>query len=196
MQPTGILSRFLKTKERLDRPPPGKSNYGYTGHLFATILFEELGRHIPRRYTLVRGPLWVHGLEWVEWDGAVTKSVLPDNSVALYEPEDIIALFEIKTRGVYGGEKEVTKALNNIAENFRDARKHCQNCRQCIYVTLQERKPKRETSVPYYQRTKDILEPVCLIAVLFESPVDNKPVSQAKPCPGEWKRLIETLQAL
>lgn len=195
-EPSKILSRFLPIRKGLGKPPKGKSNYNFVGHLFAALLFGELSGYIPNQYALIQGPLWIHGLEWVEWDGAVATSMLPNNSLALYEPQDIIALFEIKARGVYGGEEVCKKSLENIRDNFRSAREVCPNLRHCIYLTLQERTPKRKGSVPYYQLTKDILQPECLAIALFHSPIENKPLSEARPYLGEWQQLLEVLQGL
>lgn len=196
MEANEILSQFLSIRESLGKLPKRKSNYKFVGHLFLTLLFKELRRHIPRKYELVKGPLWIDGIEWVEWDGAVMKSMLLNDRPALYEPQHIIALFETKARGVYGGEKECERILKNIKDNFQYAKKRCPNLKQCIYVTLQEQMPKKDSSINYYGLTKKILEPQCLVIALFQSPVENKPVSEATPYPGEWQQLLEVLEEL
>lgn len=192
MEPNKILSTFLSIKNDLEKPPKRKSNSAFKGHLFAKLLFHNIKEYISRQYALVEGPLWIHGIEWIEWDGAVIKNI-NNNSFSRYNPNDIVTLFEIKARGIYGGEKDARKALERIRDNFDLAKGHCPNLKQCIYVTLQERTPKRENSIDYFESTKKILEADYLAIALFTSPGKNE---KPKPYPGEWDHLIEALKEL
>lgn len=195
--PYGILSEFLKLQRNLSKPPERRSNNRFVGKLFANLLFRRIAKYVPKEYTLVQEGLWIEGLEWVEWDGAIATRSLADNSLPLFKPHEVVALFEVKARGVYGGEKVCKKSLQRIGDNFQMARNICgSNLRCCTYVTLQERSPKKKTAVDYHGLTKSILQPVCLPIMLFESPVEKRPLEKAKPYLGQWELLVEAVSRL
>jgi len=53
-----------------------------------------------------------------------------------FAPEEIIALFEFKARGIFGGRETLYRQLRRIKEKFRRARQICDNLKGCFYVSL------------------------------------------------------------
>jgi len=195
-EPYKILSEFLELKKSLRQPPKRRSNSRLVGKLFTTLLFRRIEEYVPKQYSLVQQEMWIRGLEWIEWDGAIVLKPFVDKSLPVVNPSEVVALFEVKVRGIYGGKEVCKRSLRRIRENFQTAVDKCGSNLHCIYVTLQERTPKDERSVKYKCLTEEILEPVCLPIMLFRSPLENKPVVEAIPYPGQWERLIEEVSQL
>lgn len=196
-KPYEILSEFLSIYTRLSKPSKGKSNKGFVGNLFAEILTKKMRKYVSSEYKITVGPLWISGLEWIEWDAAVITQATPKTFDRLFDSKDIVALFELKTRGIYGRKhpdkgKTVQQVIRSIEENFCLAKKHCSDLKNCFYVSLQERSPKRKGSIDYYRETKK-LEPEIVTCILFQSPLEKQPHF---PYPNEWNKLVGELNRL
>lgn len=136
--------------------------------MFATVALKHIRKYIPQKYETVLGPLWIRGLEWIEWDGAIIRRCAEQIFEKYYNPDDVIALFELKSGGIYGGSETIQNVISGIKGNFQEAKKVCPNLKRCFYITLHERKPKRKGSINFYGETKK-LEPEIIVCVLFDS---------------------------
>ena len=195
--PYEILNEFLSIYNRLTKPPRRKSNKGFIGNLFSEIIANKMERYLSPEHKIVHGPLWIGGFEWIEWDGAIIKKAAEEIFPKFFHSEDIIALFELKTRGIYGRKhpgkgKTVQEVIDNIKKNFCLAKERCTTLKRCFYVSLQERTPKRKDSIKYYKETKK-LEPEVVTCILFHSPIKKAP---RIPYPNEWNRLVTELKRL
>lgn len=104
-----------------------------------------------------------------------------------FAPEDIIALFELKARGIFGGRESLHRQLRKIREKFREARQACGNLKECFYVSLQERTPKRAGSIDYYWIVRKELESGgILTCTLYHSPIE---VNNPRQRSGELEKL-------
>jgi len=169
MESKEIFDKFYSIKKRAEESKKDKKKKSikkFLGHIFRYLLFAKIKEkeYIPKQYTLVEGPLYIRGIEWIEWDGAIVIGKKKVDSY--YDSDDIIALFEIKSGGIYGdsggkkhlrGEEAVRESLKKIKKRFMEAKK--QNLEiKCIYITLWERTPmNHEKSILYYDLTKEIL---------------------------------------
>lgn len=84
-----------------------RRNSRFHGHAFASIAMAHIKKQIPlNRYTPVLGPIWIAGLETIEWDGAILRNDLIKYSLPNYfAPCGVVAVFEFKSAGVYGLKK-------------------------------------------------------------------------------------------
>lgn len=146
------------------------------------------------------GPLWIQQLEWIQWDAAIIKRNAQKIPEKYYHPNEIIVLFEFKARGIYGRkekkdkQKTVAEVIEGIKQNFRSAQALCPNLKRCFYVSLHERKPKRQGSIDYFGETKK-LEPEIVTCILFDAySIERR--QQPVQYPNEWNRLINELQQL
>lgn len=192
-EPYKIREEFLSISQKIRKP--GKSRR-FIGNLFSDIITRKMERYISSWYKIVVGPLWIRGMEWIEWDGAIIKKGAKEIINKLFHPDDIIALFEFKTGGIYGRKhpgkgKTVRDVINDIKEKFRVARKCCSNLKGRFYVSLQERTPKRNDSIDYYGETKK-LEPEVVTCILFRSPIEKEAIAY----PNEWNKLVRELKQL
>jgi hypothetical protein len=69
-----ILKKFKEMeKDRVEAPVKAQSRRSsnrFRGHVFASIVMESIGKNVSRdKYQPVIGPIWIKGLEWIEWDG-------------------------------------------------------------------------------------------------------------------------------
>lgn len=195
-----ILNEFESMRKRMKNPPKKKSNRDFVGHVFATIALKHMATHISSQYNVVSGPLWIQGLEWIEWDGAVIRSGSKEIFENYHNPQNVVALFELKSGGIYGRKspqkgkgRTLQEVIDGIRRNFCEAGKICPNLKRCFYVSLHERKPKRKDSINYYGETKK-LEPKIVTCILFES----SSLEKKRPLPfnGEWDRLAVELKNL
>lgn len=201
-EPRKILLEYLNIEFSLKKPPKRKSNKSFKGYIFVKILSKFLRKHTPKSYTLVLGPLWIKGLEWIEWDLAIIKKDANPEYDVLYNPEDIIALFECKVSGIYGGKNELKKIINRIKNNFEKAKKICNNLKKCFYISLMEVKPKK-TGINYYRETKKNIENSFILfnsrSIEYLSKSCRNPLEiaiKAEEFKNEWKNLIESLLKL
>lgn len=148
-----ILYRYLKIYLQLQRPR-GKSDKAFRGYIFTKVLSEYLARYVEKPYKLILGPLWIKGLEWIEWDLAVVKE---GGYGKWIDPENIAILFECKVHGVYGKRDELEKLYRKIEEKFRSARGICPYLRKTYYISLMEAEPLRSSrrGIDYYKQTKE-----------------------------------------
>lgn len=199
-EPNRSLYEFNSIQSKAIKPLKGKSNRAFIGHIFAGIALNYMAKYISQPYKVVLGPLWIQQLEWVQWDGAIIKRDAQEILERYYLPKDFVALFEFKTRGIYGRkekkdkQKTVGEVIEDIRQNFHSAQVLCPNLRRCFYVTLHERKPMRRTSIDYFGETKK-LEPEIVTCILFDA-YSIERGSQPVQYPNEWKRLITELQQL
>lgn len=199
-EPNQILYEFDSLQSKAIKPPKGKSNRAFIGHVFAGIALRHMENYISKRYKVVFGPLWMQQLEWIQWDGAIVKRDAQEILEKYYHPNDVVALFEFKTRGIYGRkekkdkQKTVHEVIEGIRQNFRSAQALCPNLKRCFYVTLHERKPMRRGSIDYFGETKK-LEPEIVTCILFDAySIERR--QQPVQYPNEWNRLINELQRL
>jgi hypothetical protein len=199
-----ILEEFNSRKPSSELPSK-RSNRAFLGHIFATIALKHLAKHVSPQYEALLGPLWIKGLEWVEWDGAVVRKGSRELFEKYYHPDDVIALFEFKSSGIYGRKhpqkdkgKTVEEVVEDIRKNFDYARKLCPNLNGCFYISLHERVPRHERKpdgefpINYYEETKK-LGPDITTCVLFDSYSieKNKPKSL-----DDWDTLVKELEKL
>jgi len=201
-EPLRVLEEFNSLCQGLKKPPKGKSNKDLVGQAFVHSVFNALGKY-NTKYALVVGPLWVQGLEFIEWDAAFVDKQRKPIFEGYYPPEDIIALFELKASGIFGlkkkskGEpkqKTVGQVVSTIKNNFMQAKSTCKNMRECFYISLKERTPKRKGSINYYSKTKK-LEPNVVTCIMFESSSIEKGQTP-KEYPREWQKLVTKLKQL
>lgn len=149
-----VLFEYLKNVFNLRRG----NNKPFRGYLFTCILSKYLVKCIPESYRIVLGPLWIKGLEWIEWDMAIVRRCARPHYNRWYNPNDVIVLFECKVNGVYGSRDKLNTLLNKIKDNFKQAHEICRSLRGCLYVSLMEVKPKGEDSINYYEKTKNVIK--------------------------------------
>lgn len=191
-----VLREYLTVVKSLKKPPERKSNKRFRGHVFASIVCKHLSKYVPN-YDVVLGPSWVKGLEWIEWDCAIVKRT--PVMYKLYDPDKVVALFECKVRGIYGGRDKLPTILENIRGRFKEAEKLGI---RCFYVSLMEAKPRKEKSIDYYKETKRRLEGRAFI--LFNShsikAEDSRDVEEivrdSEEFEGEWETLISEVLRL
>ena len=159
-----ILYKYLKIHLQLQRPR-GKSDKAFRGYIFTKIFSEYLAKYVEKPYKLVLGPLWIRGLEWIEWDLAIIKEGEYDKWI---DPRNIAVLFECKVHGVYGKIDKLVKLYERIEENFKRAGDKCPELRKTYYVSLAEAKPLRPSrkSIDYYKLAK---ENISNSVILFNS---------------------------
>jgi len=200
-EPRKILYEYLNIELNLKEPPEGRSNKPFKGYIFSKILSDYLKKYLSKDYKIVIGPLWIKDLEWIEWDCAVVKK---DAKVEYnrYDPDDVIALFECKVRGVYGGYSDLPKTFKRINNIFEEAKSVCSSLRKCIYVSLMEAKPKKD-GINYYEETKKNIEnsfilfnsrSVEKLKEMFSDP--REIASKAEEFKGEWNKLVEIIRQL
>jgi hypothetical protein len=83
---------------------------------------EHIGKNIPKdKYIPVIGPIWIKGLEWIEWDGALIKKDGEEILFHYYKPDAIAAIFEFKTAGIYGvkNPQEGKKTIHDVIKKIR-----------------------------------------------------------------------------
>jgi len=157
-------------------------------------------KYVSQHYKIVLGPLWIQRYEWVQWDSAIVKKDAQEILEKYYNPNDIVALFEFKARGIYGRkekkdrEKTVREVIEGIKQNFGAAQVLCPNLKRCFYIALHERRPIRPGSIDYFSETKK-LEPGIVTCILFDSysiERGKKPVQYH----DEWSKLIDELRQL
>lgn len=191
-----ILREYLTVVKSLKKPPERRSNKRFRGHTFASILCKHLSKYVPN-YDVVLGPLWVKGLEWIEWDCAIVKRA--PVMYKLYDPDKVVALFECKVRGIYGRRDRLPTILENMRGRFKEAEKLGI---RCFYVSLMEAKAKKASGINYYKETKRWLEGRAFI--LFNShsirSEDSKDVEElvrdSEEFEGEWETLISEVLRL
>ena len=115
-----ILREYLTVVKSLKKLFERRSNKRFRGHVFASIVCKYLSKYVPH-CDVVLGPLWVKGLEWIEWDCAIVKRALV--MYKLYDPDKVVALFECKVRGIYGRRDKLPTILENIRGRFRETEK-------------------------------------------------------------------------
>ena len=199
-EPYDILKEYYGITSQLEKPPSGKSNKGFRGHVFCKILADHISKYV-RKYDIVLGPLWIKGIEWIEWDLAlVRKGAKQINGLNWYSPEDIIALFECKVHGIYGSEGEIQEVLGRIKGNFDEAKRICKNLKRCFYVSLKEARPIRR-GIDYYEETKKVIKDSY---IFFNSRLlgdsirmdELEEIAKKAEFKGEFKRFIEALLQL
>ena len=194
-----ILYEFLVIELSLRNPPERRSNKVFRGYVFSKILAEHL-KHYLKSGEIVVGPLWIQGLEWIEWDCAVVREGAKRlHNMNWFLPDDIIALFECKVSGIYGKREELPEKFNQINYNFEEARKICKNLRKCLYVSLMEAKPKKR-GINYYEETKKHIKNSFIlfnsrsVDALKTKHRDSKEIaSKAEEYEGEWEALVRTI---
>jgi len=191
-----ILREYLTVVKSLKKPPERRSNKRFRGHVFASILCKHLSKYVPN-YDVVLGPIWIKGLEWIEWDCAIVKRA--PVMYNLYDPDKVLVLFECKVRGIYGGRDKLPTILENMRDRFRKAEKLGI---RCFYASLMEVKPREKKSIDYYEETKRRLEGRAFI--LFNSrsikTEDSRDVEElvrnSEEFEGEWETLISEILRL
>lgn len=191
-----VLREYLRVIKSLKKPPERQSNKRFRGQVFASIFCEHLSKYVPH-CDVVLGPIWIKGLEWIEWDCAIVKRA--PVRYRLYDPDKVVALFECKVSGIYGGRDKLPIILENIRGKFKEAEKLGI---RCFYVSLMEAKPRSEKSIDYYKETKKTLEGKAFI--LFNSrsvkSEDNRDVEglvrDSEEFEGEWDALIKEVLRL
>jgi len=195
-EPMQILQKFRALQNTLSMPPKKKKNYFFVGHLFADIAFDYIAKHLSSKpYKVVLGPLWIKELERIQWDGALVRKEACQILERYYKPEDVIALFEFKTSGIYGGRARVREVVKGIRDNFAAAQKICPNIKSCFYVALHERTPKRSGSVHYFNKVKELREQTVTTCMLFSSE-SLEEGRQPVEYPNEWSNLLNALAKL
>jgi hypothetical protein len=197
-----ILSEFRQNK--FSEVPTNRSNRRFLGHYFASIAMNHISKYVPmEKYVPVLGPVWIKGLEWVEWDGAVVKKDSKEIFPHCYDPSDIAVIFEFKVSGIYGlktprkGKKTVQEVVENIKGNFEAAKGLYKNL-GCFYISLHERRPdpnrkqRRGAPINYYAETKKLPADITT-CILFNSRSFEKSSPEQL---DSWAEMIGKLDAL
>lgn len=163
-----ILFEYLRVVLGLGTPPVRRSNKGFKGYIFTDILSRHLKDTISDRYSLVVGPLWIKGLEWIEWDLAITEENAMLDYARWYNPDKIVVLFECKVSGIYGKREELCKLCEKLKDRFKSAHKVCKNLMECYYVSLVEAKPiDGEDGINYYKVAKEEIKDSFISSFMF-----------------------------
>jgi|GEM_PF-2136926 hypothetical protein len=201
---TSILQEFQSVA--VDIRPEEKSNNRLNGHFFACIAMNRIKPYINTiKYREILGPLWIKGQEWVEWDGAIIRKEAKEILPQYFESNDVFALFEFKTSGIYGRKKHkkgkgktVKEVVAGIKGNFLEAQSLCPNLAGAFYITLHERKPtlsKKQTKkrpIDYYKETQK-LKPEVVPCALFNSTSFTKKSNRKIPL-DKWNIISEELK--
>jgi hypothetical protein len=196
-----ILGEFKNIQ--INNSPKGRSNNRFKGNLFASIALTHINNVIPNgKYRLILGPLWIKGMEYIEWDGAIVAKDADETFEKYFDADKIVALFEFKCNGIYGGRKKgkgktVEEVISYIKDNFSNAKTKCSNIKCLFYISLCERKPlaskKAKQPINYYEETRK-LEPDITTCILFNS---NSMKEGKTPEPlDEWKNITEKIKTL
>jgi len=134
----------------------------------------------------------------------IKKEAQLDYNVRL-NPNDVIALFECKVKGIYGKKEDLERCggpLKTIKEKFKIAENHCKNLKGCFYISLMEAIPSRKDSTNYYLLTKKCLGEKAFVLFNSRRIRENKInqtkriLNEASEITGEWERLQKIIKSL
>ena len=173
-----ILSKILRIREKT------KCNK-FVGAITIEILrkeFAELGLNVSNRDVFIEGVPY-------ELDLLIAKRDKNPEENLIYDPNDVLAVLEIKFRGSYGKDRKgrtPTEKLKMVFDSIREKN----NGTKCFYVTISENKRYK------YRITEEDLGHACFELFTSTSNLESAMKRKILKVTGDWQKLIKTLQTL
>lgn len=159
----------------------GKLSKKFTGAITIELLKKEL---IKRGFNVSDRDVYIKGSK-SEFDLLILKEKERSKENLLYDPDQVVAAFEIKFSGTYS-----IGDINNIKETF-NLLKRINPKIKCVYLTVSE----LGSRYKYYHEERSLGDFNCY---LFERDTDlEKAVKKNNlKCTGDWNKLIKFLNEL
>jgi hypothetical protein len=171
----------MNEHELLELVNAAKKNFGAKCSKHSGAVTVELIRHALKKHGIETSSrdVYIKGVP-IEIDFLVVKlGVVPEHGL-IYQPEDVLAAFEIKNSGTFG-----EKAVGSIKRCFSLIKQSNPKI-YCAYVTIAERQ-----SYKWAVREENLGSPA--YTLFWHSGSDKK--IRHEPT-GDWQRLVNDLQKL
>lgn len=171
----------MKERNILQIVTRASQGFGVKCNKFIGALTVELIRNalLKKGFNVSGRDVFINGFP-VEIDLLISKKgISPENRI-LYKPEDVLAIFEVKSRGAYG-----ENSIKSIFNNFKLIKQGTKSI-HCIYITLAERK-----NYKWKATEQNINSPV--YTLFWHSGPESNMKFEAT---HDWKRLLNYLDKI
>lgn len=171
----------MSDKYILDNYKKAKENFGSKCSKYRGTLTVELIRQALKKegFIVSERDVFIKGIP-IENDLIISKvGSKPENRI-LYNKEDVLAVLEIKSRGIWG-----KSAIDRIRKNFDLIKSNNKNIK-CLYMTLSDRK-----SYKWKATEANINSPA--YTLFWHTGPENK--LRFEPT-GDWTRLVSTIRKI
>ncbi len=185
-----IFNDFSKEIEfHKEKEPQNKLKWNkYKGDVGVRIFKHYLELSLNSNYKIPEPYAYIEGFS-TEFDLLIVskEAKTTEQYNNAYDPKDVKFGIEIKAHGVFGGRKELKKAIQRIKSNFEEVKNSFPHI-NFLYFTFEEvMTPKRKTSINYLTETINHLNPYEVFCLR-----DSRDPDIIRE--GEWSKLVDCVK--
>ena len=175
---TAILNKILEMRKKT------KCNK-FVGAVAIEILKEEF---VKLKLNMSNRDVFIEGVP-NELDLLVAKPGRDPEKCLVYQPDDVLAVLEIRFRGSYGRDRKGRTPAEKLKTVFDSVYK-ANNVIQCFYVTISE------NSRHKYRMTEENLRHNCFELFTRDTDLETALEKRILTPTGDWRKLTQTLEKL